>query len=98
VLRSEMSDPNGSRRRTVGYIGLWERCAPPNPGGSLELWTREVARRMVANYDMLVCGPKLQDTARQEECEGVRFVRFPLEADGRLFTIAQRMPFFRDPR
>jgi glycosyltransferase involved in cell wall biosynthesis len=83
---------------SIGYIEPWDRCAPPNPGGSLGLWTWEVARRLAPMCDVLVCGPLLNGAPAQEESEGVHFVRFPLTADAKLFAIAQRIPFLHDSR
>ena len=85
-----MTNANGRPRRSVGYVEAWDRCAPPNPGGSLGVWTWEIARRLADNCDVVVCGPRLDGAPAREESEGVRFIRLP-SADDRLFTIARRI-------
>lgn len=95
---SAMIGANGAGRRPrIGYLGAFDRCGPPDPGGSLGLWTWEIARRMAESCDVLVCGPLVQDAPAREECEGVRFARFQLAADDRLFRIWHRVRRFRDP-
>jgi glycosyltransferase involved in cell wall biosynthesis len=81
----------------VGYVQAWDRCAPPNPGGSMGLWTWEVVRRLARSCDVLVCAPLLNDDTAFEECEGVHFVRFPLTADEYLFRAAQRLKRSNNP-
>ena len=86
----QMTNANGRPRRSVGYVEAWDRCAPPNPGGSLGVWTWEIAQHLADNCDVVVCGPRLDGAPAREESEGVRFIRLP-SADDRLFTIARRI-------
>lgn len=98
MQRLDMTEAYLGPRRTVGYVEPWDRCAPPNPGGSLGLWTWEVARRLAGICDVLVCGRQFEDTPAQEEREGVHFNRYSLATDRKLFAIARRISSFRYPR
>lgn len=94
---SEVACASGARRPRIGYVELWDRCGPPDPGNSLGIWTWEVARRLAEFCDVFVCGPRVLNAPAREECEGVRFVRFGLGADDRLLRIVEGMRRFRDP-
>jgi glycosyltransferase involved in cell wall biosynthesis len=87
---------NGNRIRSVerpkiGVINAWDRCGPPSPGGAVGLWTCEVVKRLTNCCDVLVCSPRLKDEAAREECEGVRFARFPLVLDAYLLKLSERL-------
>jgi glycosyltransferase involved in cell wall biosynthesis len=53
---------------------------------------------LAQSCDVLVCGPRLNNDAAFEECEGVHFARFSLTADERLFKVAERLKRWNNPQ
>jgi glycosyltransferase involved in cell wall biosynthesis len=54
------------------------------------LWTWEVVRRLADSCDVIVCGPRQGSEAALQECEGVRFIRFPITFDMFLLNFYKR--------
>jgi glycosyltransferase involved in cell wall biosynthesis len=80
----------------IGFINPWESFAPPDGGGSLGIWTWEVARRLASSDEVYVCGQGCPDVAAFEEVEGVRFFRWPVRVDKRLTRLMHRIGSYPD--
>jgi glycosyltransferase involved in cell wall biosynthesis len=75
----------------IGFINPWETFAPPDGGGSLGIWTWEVARRFAASSEVFVCGQGRPGAAAFDEVQGVRFFRWPVQLDNRLMRLMHRI-------
>lgn len=75
----------------IGFVEPWDTCSPPNPGGSLGVWTWEVARRLARSHEVIVCGVLHPGTPPVEEADGVRFFRWPVRLDMRLMRLMRRI-------
>jgi glycosyltransferase involved in cell wall biosynthesis len=74
----------------VAFLQPWDSCAPPNPGGSLGVWTWEVARRMAKSCDVSIYTARAKSQPANEELDGVRFSRFSTGIDRRVLGGFQR--------
>jgi glycosyltransferase involved in cell wall biosynthesis len=75
----------------IGFVEPWDACSPPHPGGSLGIWTWEVARRLARSHEVTVCGLLHSVTPPFEEADGVRFFRWPVRLDIRLMRLMRRI-------
>ena len=82
----------------IGYLMQpWDCGVPPNPGGSIGIWTWEIARRMAASHEVVVCARRRQGDPAREQHSGVRFERLSVEPDRWLYAFIRRVLRFRDP-
>ena len=75
----------------IGFIQPWDSCRPPNVGGSLGIWTWEVARRLAQSHKVLVCTQRFSGVPIFEFSDGVQFYRFSTSLDARLLRIRRRV-------
>jgi glycosyltransferase involved in cell wall biosynthesis len=75
----------------IGFINPWETFAPPDGGGSLGVWTWEVARRLASSNEVFVCGQGCPGAAAFEAVKGVRFFRYMVHLDMRLMKLMRRI-------
>lgn len=74
----------------IAYISQpFDNPAPPDPGGSLGIWTWEVARRLALSQNVTVFAPRAAGQPEVSKWERVKFVRIPLNTDLRLLTLSQ---------
>ena len=78
----------------IGFLQPYDSCGPPDPGGSLGIWTWEVARRLARRHDVSVCSRLFPGQPATEMAEGVHFCRFSVKADERLRRV---LPLLRKP-
>jgi glycosyltransferase involved in cell wall biosynthesis len=74
----------------IGFLQPYDSCGPPDPGGSLGIWTWEVARRLARCHDVMVCGRRFNGLRGNKLAEGVHFRRFTMKADERLKWLLRR--------
>jgi glycosyltransferase involved in cell wall biosynthesis len=65
--------------------------APPRKGGSIAIWTWEVARRLAARHEVYVYARRDGKEGGYEEIDGIRCVRFPIRTDLRANKWLQRI-------
>jgi len=86
----------------VGYLNQpWDSSTPSNLGGSIPIWTWEVARCMASSCEVVVVGRRRVGEAKRATWEGVRYIRFlriPSRADRWLSAPARRLYGLRDVR
>jgi glycosyltransferase involved in cell wall biosynthesis len=75
----------------VGFLQPWDSCTPPNVGGSLGIWTWEVARRLARSHEVLVCSRRAPGMPAQVTVEGVRFLHFYTHVDQWLLRTRRRV-------
>jgi glycosyltransferase involved in cell wall biosynthesis len=80
----------------IGFILPWESFSLPHVGGSLGIWTWEVARRLAPSHEILVFCQCPPGAAGREEIKGVRFLRFSLALDMRLMALMRRVRRYRN--
>lgn len=69
----------------------FDDCTPPVPNGSIALLTWELARRLKASHDVIVCAPLLGQPLARERVEGVWFERVSLGPDRRLLDRPRKL-------
>jgi spore coat protein SA len=75
----------------VGFVSqTWDHSGPPDPGGSIGIWTWEVARRLARSLDVVVAGPRSRGVAA-ERWENVDFRRPAPAAADRWLPILERV-------
>jgi len=79
----------------VGYLNQpWDSSIPPNLGGSIPIWTWEVARCMASSSEVVVVGRRRVGEAKRATREGVRYIRLlriPSRADHWLSAPVRRL-------
>ena len=81
----------------LGFLTqVFDNPRPPDPQGSIGIWTWETARRLARSREVIVVGPRLQGGPTVEKLEGVNFRRFPLTAD-HLRSAMRRFTGFAPP-
>jgi len=79
----------------VGYLNQpWDSSIPPNLGGSIPIWTWEVARCMASSSEVVVVGRRRVGEAKRATREGVRYIRLlriPSRADRWLSATVRRL-------
>lgn len=66
----------------IGFLNQpFDYAGPPDPGGSVGIWSWEVARRLAREHQVISAGPRGKLAPVRELCEGVTFHRFPLTLD-----------------
>jgi glycosyltransferase involved in cell wall biosynthesis len=85
-----MSAPN----RVAIVNQAWVPCRPPNPLGSLEIWTYEVSRRLAGRCEVDVYGGVGGKSLRSERFsdQGVNYHLFPTLPDAAAKRIVHRLP------
>jgi glycosyltransferase involved in cell wall biosynthesis len=76
---------------TIGFVEPWDSCGPPDAGGSLGIWTWQVARRLARSHQVLVCSRRTPNTPAFEVKDGVHFFRFFMSPNGRVSALLQRL-------
>jgi spore coat protein SA len=72
----------GSSLLKIGFLSQpFDNPGPPDPGGSIGIWTWETARRLARSREIIVAGPRLRGSSAVEKWEGVNFRRISLTAD-----------------
>src|SRR5437870_5278404 len=69
----------------IAYISLpIDKAIPTQPGGSLGIWTWELARRMARSCEVVVVGPRARHEAPRAKHEGIEYFRVTVSVDRRL--------------
>jgi glycosyltransferase involved in cell wall biosynthesis len=86
----------------VGYLNQpWDSSIPSNLGGSIPIWTWEVARCIAGSAEVVVVGRRRLGEANRSTWEGVQYIRLlriPSVADRWLSAPARRLYGLRDVR
>ena len=80
----------------VAFVNqAWIPSLPP--GGSLEIWTYQVARRLAPELDVRVCGGARLGWGTRSD-QGVAYRTHPTLPDGVAQRLLARLPLYRNPR
>ncbi|MGF1665032.1 MAG: glycosyltransferase [Acidimicrobiia bacterium] len=80
----------GTRIAFVSQPGAWG--GPPDPQGSIEIWTHEVARRLGLTSTVRVYRPMATRFLRTAYFDGVEYVGVPNRYDRALVPLVNRLP------
>jgi glycosyltransferase involved in cell wall biosynthesis len=82
----------------VGFLSQpFDYAGPPDPGGSIGIWTWETARRLAKSFEVSIFGPRIKKGPAEEYWEDVRFRRTALAADHWRGLIMRRFRAFAPP-
>jgi spore coat protein SA len=82
----------------VGFLSQpFDYSGPPDPGGSIGIWTWETARRLARSCEVAVFGPRTKGGPAVEKWEDVRFSRSALRIDHWREFVMKRLRAFAPP-
>jgi glycosyltransferase involved in cell wall biosynthesis/LmbE family N-acetylglucosaminyl deacetylase len=85
-----MDDPSGLRIAFVSQPGAWG--GPPDPQGSIEIWTHEVAVRLASRAGVRVYRGMAVRRIRREKHDAVEYFGVPNRYDRLLTRLLDRLP------
>lgn len=82
----------------IGFLSQpFDHSGPPDPGGSIGIWTWETARRLARSCEVTVFGPRIKGGPALENWEKVKFCRSALTVDQWRDSLMKRLRAFAAP-